>query len=79
MLLSLRNSIVFDFTLFLPRICFSVFGLELSKNLSSKNCLGWRNHLIDASQSLHDCGTAHIQARVDPLSNTRGSVMYRHF
>ena len=33
-LLSLRNFIVFEFPLFLPRICFSMFGVELSKNLS---------------------------------------------
>ena len=33
MLISFRNSIVFEFTLFLPRNFFSVFGLELSKNM----------------------------------------------
>ena len=36
MLISLKSFIVFEFTLFLPRICFSVFGLEPPKNLSLK-------------------------------------------
>ena len=34
MVLSLKNSIVFEFTLFLPMICFNLFGLKLSRNLS---------------------------------------------
>ena len=35
-LLFLRNFVVFEFTFLLPRTCFSVFGLEPSKNLSLK-------------------------------------------
>ena len=36
MLLPLKNSIALVFTLFLPKICFSTFGLEPSKNISLK-------------------------------------------
>ena len=71
MLLSLRKSIVFEFTLFPPRICFIVFGLEPSKNLSFKLArLGWRNQIRDASQSLHE---------LIPQACTQEGVPFRRF
>ena len=48
--LSLRNSIVFEFTLFLPRIRFNVIGFEPSKILSLK--------LSRLTQSVKRCFTA---------------------
>ena len=67
---------MFDFTLFLPRIFFSVFGLESSKNLSLKLARLSHIQLRKASRSLHNAGTAHIQAWVDLPSNTHVSAMY---
>ena len=62
---------MFEFTLFLPRMFFSVFRLEPSKKLSLK--LSGLAQLGDASDSLYDFGTAHIQAaRVDLPVNTHG-------
>ena len=34
------------------------------------------NEFTEFTESLHDSGTAQIQARLDPLSDIRGSVMY---
>ena len=74
--LSLRNSLVFEFTLFLPTIRFNVIGFEPSKNLSLE-LSRLTNQLSDASQSLYDCGTVHIKAaQADLPSNTHGSVMH---
>ena len=66
---------VFEFTLFLHKICFSVYGLEPSKNLSLQQARLAQSDKRYASQSLHDCDTAHIHARVDLPSKNHGSVI----
>ena len=61
---------VFEFTLFLPRICLNVFGFGPSKNLSPKLARLWQSIKKCFSNYSSHIGTG------DRPSNTRRSVMY---